>query len=181
MTDVKPRIPPLVGSPLRFGLIGGVVGFALILVLYFIGTHPFLIPVFMDFRILLLSVFFVFCLKELRDYYWGGFLYFWQAMIACFIVVITYAVIASGLILLFGVLVPQFVATYVAQFTEKARQFPPDVIERIGKEAFERSLATLPGTSSFDLALLYFGQCFIIGLFISIIISVILRRQPQNV
>jgi hypothetical protein len=181
MSEATPRIPPLVGSPLRFGLIGGVIGFALILVLYFIGTHPFLILVFLDFRIVLFSVFLVFCLKELRDFYWGGILYFWQAMVASFILVTTYAVLASGLILLFGLLVPQFVSNYVAQFLERAHQFPPDVIERIGKEAFEKSLATLPTTSSFDLALLYFGQCFIIGLFISIIISVILRRQPQNI
>jgi hypothetical protein len=75
---------------------------------------------------------------------------------------------------------PEFVSDYVAQFLEQAKAFPPEVIERIGKEVFERNLATLPETTAFDLAFLYFYQCFVISLFISIIISVILRRQPQT-
>ena len=179
MTDFFSRIPPLVRSPLRFGIIGGVIGFGLIWVLYLIGTHPFLVPVFLDFRVVLLSVFLAFSLKELRDFYFAGILYFWQGMVASFILVATFAIIVSGLIVTFASYVPRFVSSYVDQFTEQARQFPPDVIERIGKEAFERNLATLPSTTPFDLALLYFWQCFIIGFFVSIIISVILRRQPQ--
>lgn len=173
------RIPVLVRSPLRFGFIAGVLGFGLVVVLYFIGTHPFLIPVFMDFRIALLAVFLVFSLKELRDYYFKGVLYFWQGMIASFILTAVFAFIASGLIVAFGTFVPQFVTSYVDQFLASAKDFPPEVIERIGKETFEKNLATLPSTTAFDLALLYFWQCFVIGFFISIIISVILRRQPQ--
>jgi len=173
------RIPVLVRGPLRFGFIAGVLGFGLVVVLYFIGTHPFLIPVFLDFRVVLLAVFIVFSLKELRDYYFKGILYFWQGMIASFVLTIVFAVTASGLIVAFGTFVPEFVSHYVDQFLAQAKEFPPEVIERIGKEAFERNLATLPSTTAFDLALLYFWQCFVISFFISIIISVILRRQPQ--
>jgi hypothetical protein len=180
MADPAPRIPPLVRSPLRFGLIGGVVGFGLIVALFYMGSHPLLVPVFLDFRIVLFGVFLFFSLRELRDYYFGGILYFWQGMVAGFILIITFAIIASGLMVAFGSLESRFVSTYIEQFTEQARQFPPEVIDRIGREAFERNLATLPGTSPFDLALLYFWQCFVIGFFISIIISVILRRQPVN-
>jgi hypothetical protein len=180
MADRGNRIPPLVGSPLRFGSIGGVVGFGLIVALYYMGTHPFLIPVYLDFRIVLFSVFLLFSLKELRDYYFAGRLYFWQGMVASFLLITVFAVIASGLMIAFAAWEPKFVSNYVEQFTEQARQFPPEVIDRIGKEQFEQNLATLPDTSPSDLALLYFWQCWIIGFFISIIISVILRRQPQN-
>jgi hypothetical protein len=180
MTDLLSRIPPLVRSPLRFGLIGGVIGFGLILVLYYIGRHPLLVPVFLDFRIVLFSVFLIFSLKELRDFYFGGILYFWQGMVASFILTAVFAVVVSGLIATFASYVPLFVSTYVDQFLEQARQFPPEIIERIGKDAFEKNLAALPSTSPLDLALLYFWQCFVIGFFISIIISVILRRQPRT-
>jgi hypothetical protein len=180
MADFASRIPPLARSPLRFGLIGGIVGFGLIVAMFYMGSHPFLIPVFLDFRIVLFAVFLFFSLKELRDYYFGGVLYFWQGMVCGFLLIITFAVVASGLMIAFGSLEPKFVSTYIEKFTEQARQLPPEVIEKIGREAFERNLATLPATSPFDLALLYFWQCFIIGFFISIIISVILRRQPQN-
>lgn len=180
MPEFMDRIPALVRSPLRFGFIGGVLGFGLVVILYFIGSHPFLIPVFLDFRIILLVILLIFSLKELRDFYFKGVLYFWQAMVASFILTAVFAITASGLIIVFGSFVPRFVSSYVEQFLAQAREFPPEVIERIGREVFERNLETLPSTTPFDLALLYFGQCFVIGFFVSIIISVILRRQPQN-
>src|SRR6187549_279590 len=156
MAESGSRIPPIVRSSLRFGLIGGAVGFGLIVALYYMGTHPFLIPVYLDFRLVLFAVFLIFCQKELRDYYQGGVMQFWQGMIASFILIIVFAIISSGLMVAFGSLEPRFVSSYVEQFTEQARQFPPEVIERIGKDAFERNLATLPNTTPFDLALLYF-------------------------
>src|SRR5258708_3429199 len=89
------RIPPLVRVPLRYGLIGGVLGFVLLIILYYIDRHPFLIPVFFDFRVALFAVFLFFTLKELRDYFFGGLLFFWQGMIASGLFVIIFAIIAS--------------------------------------------------------------------------------------
>jgi hypothetical protein len=179
MSNFIERIPPLVRGPLRFGLIGGVLGSGFVVVLFYVGTHPFLVPVFLDFRIILFIVLIVYCLKELRDYYYKGLLYFWQGMIASLILTVTFAVVAFGLFILFGELVPEFVTRYVEQAIAQVRAMPPDVIQQIGKETFDRSLATLPTTTAFDLALLYLLQSFGISFFISIILSVILRRQPQ--
>ena len=180
MSSFIERIPPLVRSPLRFGLIGGVLGSGFVVVLFYVGTHPFLVPVFLDFRIILFIVLIIYSLKELRDYYYKGLLYFWQGMIASLMLTATFAVVAFGLLILFGALVPEFVTGYVEQALAQLRTVPPEAIEQIGRETFERSLATLPSTTAFDLALLYLLQSFGISFFISIIISVILRRQPQN-
>jgi hypothetical protein len=179
MSNFIEGIPPLVRSPLRFGLIGGVLGSAFVIVLFYVGTHPFLVPVFMDFRLILFIVLIIYSLKELRDYYYKGLLYFWQGMIASLILTATFAIVASGLLWLFGELVPDFVTSYVDKAIAQVRAMPPEVIEKIGKERFDLSLAALPSTTAFDLALLYFLQSFGISFFISIIISVILRRQPQ--
>lgn len=173
------KIPPLVRVPLRYGLIGGVLGFVLIIILYYLNRHPFLIPVFFDFRVVFFGVFFFFSLKELRTYYFEGLLFFWQGIAACFVFLVVFATIASSLIWAFAALVPDFVSQYITLFLEQARTFPPEVIEQIGKDAYERNLAALQTTNAFNMAALYFWQCFVIGFFVSIIISVILRRQPK--
>lgn len=180
MLEFLNGVPVLIRVPARYGLIAGVLGFALIVVLYYIDRHPFLIPVFFDFRVALFGIFTFFVLKELRDYHFGGLLFFWQGLAACGSFVITFAVIASLLIWIFGLNVPGFVIQYVELATNQLKTFPQETIDQIGRDVYERNLAQLPGTKAFDLAALYFVQCFGIGLFISIIISVILRRQPVN-
>jgi hypothetical protein len=179
MPDVS-NWPAYVRVTLRYGAVGGVVGFVLLLILYYLGKHPFLVPVFFDFRIILFGILLFFSLREVRDYFSKGILSFWEGMMGSFVFVSTYALVASLLIWLFTSLEPAFVARYISLFEEQARNFPPEVIERIGKEVYERNLEALFATNGFDLAVLYFGQSLIIGLFLSIIISVILRRQPKT-
>lgn len=173
------RIPPIIRLPKFYGFIGGVLGFVLLIILYYIDRHPFLVPVFFDFRVLLFGIFLYFILKELRDYYFGGLLFFWQAMIACFLFVITFGVVSSLLIWIFALNVPDFVIQYVELATNQLKTFPKETIDQIGKDVYDKNMAMLPTTKGSDLALLYFIQCFGIGLFVSIILSVILRRQPQ--
>ncbi|HMJ70093.1 MAG TPA: DUF4199 domain-containing protein [Cyclobacteriaceae bacterium] len=180
MFDFLNRIPALVRVPTRYGFIGGILGFVLLIILYYIDRHPFLIPVFFDFRVALFAVFMYFILKELRDYYYGGILFFWQGLAACGLFLITFAFVTGLLIWIFAINVPDFVIQYVELATNQIKTFPKENIEQIGRDVYERNLALLPTTSAFDLAALYFVQCFGIGLFISIILSVLLRRQPKN-
>ena len=164
----------------RNGLIAGVLGFSLLLALYYIGKHPFLFPIFFDFRFILLSVFIVMTLKEFRDDYQEGILYFGQAMISAFLFTLVFALVASLLIWAFCFVVPEFLSNYIVTATEQLKSIQPAIIEQLGKDAFERNLNKLPATNGSDLAIDYFGKTFIISLFISIIISVILRRQPKT-
>lgn len=174
------RIPPLVRVPLRFGLIGGVLGFILVIILYYIGRHPLLVIFLFDFRVALFGIFMYFTLKELRDYHYNGILYFWQGMGACGIFVITFGLVASLLIWIFAINVPAFVAEYVELATNQLKTYPPETIKQIGKEFYEQGIAAVKATTPYDLAKLYFRNGILIGFFISIILSVILRRQPQN-
>jgi len=181
MSELINRIPPLVRVPLRYGLIGGALGFVIVIILYYIGRHPFLIiPVF-DFRVALFGVFIFFVLKELRDYYFGGFLFFGQGMAASAIFVITFSVLASLLTWIFAINVPHFVIQYVELATNQIKTYPKETIEQIGKDVYDQALVDLKSTTAFGLARLYFRQGIIIGFFISLILSVILRRQPANI
>ncbi|HYI78265.1 MAG TPA: DUF4199 domain-containing protein [Chryseolinea sp.] len=164
----------------RYGAAAGILAFILLLVMYYVGRHPLLTSPFLDFRILLFGIFIFFTLKELRDYYHGGILYFWQAMAGGWIVILIATIATSILLWLFGIWDKNFVDSYIAQAVTYLRSFPQKDIDRIGKEIYERNLNALPATNIFDLIQTYFMQGIVIGFFVNIILSVILRRQPKT-
>jgi hypothetical protein len=171
---------PVVKVAVRYGFLAGITGWILLLVLYYIGRHPVMIPVYMDFRIILFVVFIFFSLREIRDYYQNGILYFSQGILASFLFTACYGVLASFLLFIFMHFEPDFLADYIRLSIETVKSLPAATIEKIGKDAYNRNLELLPHTDISDLTLLYFFQSFLISLFISIILSVILRRQPKT-
>jgi Protein of unknown function (DUF4199) len=164
----------------RYGVAAGILAFILLLVMYYLGPHPLLTSPFLDFRILLFGIFIFFTLKEFRDYYHEGILYFWQAMLGGWTVVLVATIVTSILLWLFGRWDSAFIDSYIAQVTVYLKSFPKEDIDRIGKEIYDRNLNALPATNIFDLIQTYFMQGIAIGFFVNIILSVILRRQPKN-
>ena len=133
-----------------------------------------------DFRIILFSVMIVVTLKEFRDYYRQGILFFWQGMVMSLLFTVIFSLIASSLLWAFGHWKPEFVTQFVTLYKEQVRASPPpQIIDQIGKKAFEQNLKALDATTAGDVAWLYAKQSFMISFFVSIIISVILRRQPN--
>lgn len=163
----------------RYGAVGGLLAFALVLVMFYTGPHPLLTSPFLDFRILLFGIFIFFTLKEFRDYHQSGILYFWQAMLGGLMVILMASVITSLLLTTFGTIKNEFVIAYIDQATAYIKSFQKEDIERIGRQVYERNLEALPATNIFDLAQTYFIQGMFIGFFVNIILSVILRRQPK--
>lgn len=160
----------------RYGLVAGALALILFVTMFYIGHHPLLIAPYLDFRVLLFGVFIFFALREYRDYYQNGLLYFWQGLIGSFVVVLLSSVIAAFGLLVFGKLESSFVSSYIAGFTAYLQTYSAEDIERLGKEIYERNLAELPSTNVGALAITYFAQGMIIGFFVSIILSVILRK-----
>lgn len=171
---------PLVHVPLKYGAIASVIGILGVVGLYYMGRHPLMIVIYMDFRIILLAVFLFFSLRELRDLYQDGILYMHQAMIGSLIFVVTYGLMVSLAMYAFGSAVPDFREDYVKEGVAMLKSMPKESIEQIGKDTYERNLLQLPATNVYELSVIYFRQSVIIGLFISIILSVVLRRQPKN-
>ena len=170
----------LVRISLKYGVIAGVIGSILLVGLYYMDRHPFLIPVFLDFRIILFSVFIYFTFKEIRDFHQGGIFYFWQGIFSSFILTTCFAILTSLLIVVFIRIDPAFLSAYISLSIEQLKSLPPELIENIGKDVYNRNLGLLPDTNGSDLAKLYFWQSFMISLFISIILSVILRTQLKS-
>lgn len=165
---------------IRWGAIASIMAFSLILTMFYFGRHPLMVAPFMDFRIFLYGIFIFFSLREFRDYQQEGVLHFWQGMAGSFILVTVAGFLSALLFWIFGTLETDFVPSYVRQMTEYLKNFPEEDIQRIGKEAFESNLNSLPSTNMAQLASTYLAQSFVIGLFVSIILSVILRKQPKT-
>lgn len=163
----------------RWGAVAGVLTAVLMVILFYAGRHPFLIAPYLDFRILLFGVFIFFALREFRDLHYGGVLYFWQGLIGSFVVVFMACALGGVGLYIFGKVEPEFVSRYVVEMTAYIKSIPPDRVEQIGKEVYERNLKLLPATNIGALVMTYFIQGMIIGFFISIVLSVILRRQPK--
>ena len=170
---------PLFRVPLRYGLVGGVIGSIVIAALYFMDRHPFLLPVIFDFRIILFAVFIFFSLKELRDYYLQGVLFFWQGMIGSYVFLTTSALIGSVFTWCFARWNSNFLPSYITKLQAQIISYKEEIITTVGAEAYNQQLTRLPLTSPLDLAGDYFLKSMIIGLFLAIIITVILRKQPK--
>ena len=163
----------------RNGAIAAAVSISLLIVMYYMGRHPLMVSPFRDFRILLFGVFIFFSLREFRDVHQEGTLYFWQGMMGSFVMVMVTATLAAILLLMFCSFESAFIPSYIEAATAYFKTFPKEDIDRIGKEVYERNLEQLPSTNSKQVAGLYFAQSIMIGLFVSIILSVILRKQPK--
>jgi hypothetical protein len=173
-------ISPLLRVPFRYGLLGGVIGSIVIAVLFFSGQHPFLLPVIFDFRIIVFAVFIFFSLREVRDYHLRGVLFFWQGIVGSYVVIFTSALVGS----LFTLSLGEWSSTFLSSYVEKERQemmnYKDQIISSVGADAYNQQLNKLPLTSSWDLASDYFLKSIIIGLFLAILISVFVRKQPKT-
>jgi hypothetical protein len=170
---------PLFKIPFRFGLIGGVIGCVVIATLYYMGRHPFLLPVVFDFRIIMFSVFIFMALKEVRDFHQKGNLFFWEGMMGSYVFIVTSAVMGSVFTWCIAKWDANFLSSYILRLQEQMTSFQKQIVESVGAEAYQQQMAKLPSTTAFDLAGDYFLKSLIIGLFLTIIISVILRKQTQ--
>ncbi|MBX7125695.1 MAG: DUF4199 domain-containing protein [Cyclobacteriaceae bacterium] len=170
---------PLVRIAVRYGAIAGILALAFVIAAYYAGTSPFFIPPYLDLRVLLIALLGFMTLKEVRDYHYNGILYFWQGLIACFILVTTLAVVSGCGIQLFGRWEEQFIPQYVQQATERINGLPPEAVQELGQTAIDEARRSLASLTVDRMAFKYASQTYILGLFISIIISVILRKQPN--
>ena len=110
-------IKKLLRISVRYGTVGGILAFVLLIIMFYLGRHPLITSPFLDFRVLLFGIFIFFTLKEFRDYEQDGVLYFPQAMIGGLVVIMIMTTITSIMLQIFGTVEKDFVATYIDQVT----------------------------------------------------------------
>ncbi len=165
----------LVAVPLKYGMIGGVVVILLFLIFYFMNLDPLVNIKMVD--IFILTVFILFALKEFRDRYNDRQLHFWQGMTGGVINYLTIAVISAIFILIMTVIIdPEMTTKYIESRIALLHENKQTLIDTMDEQTYIDTVAGVKGTTGFDLALDDFLKKSIIGLFLTIIISVILRK-----
>jgi hypothetical protein len=171
---------PLIGISLRNGTIAGILAGGLLIILYFIGPHPMLILPYADFRILLFGIFIFFTLKEFRNNHQDGVLSFGQGMVGSFIFVTVAGTVGAMVVLIYSKINTEFVSDFIKQALESVRTFSENAsLTEAEKNRIHVMMEGLPATNGKSLAGQHFVQSLMIGFFVSIILSVILRKQPK--
>lgn len=174
------NLNPIYKVSLKFSAIGALFTILLFLILYYSGQHPLLIPAILDFRIILFPIILVFGIREYRERYNHGILQFWQGLSISFLCILNISLSIALFILLFGGLFEtSFVNEYIQQSIQNINEAKEILIGSIGQEAVQKSLELLPTTTISDLAIDYFLKSLPYGIFLTIIISLILRRKPN--
>jgi Protein of unknown function (DUF4199) len=173
------RIPPLVRIPFLYGVLGGGLSLAFAISFYYFGKHPFWIFPMFDIRVFVIAIFLFVSLKEVRDYFFDGVLYFWQGLGGSLVYLFSMAFFSTMGLIIFMAYQPNFLADYISQGLDQLKNLSPNSIKEIGQPAIDELLKTLPNYTTQEMASKYASQTLIIGTFITIIMSVILRRQPK--
>lgn len=165
----------LVAIPFRYGIIGGGIVIILFLVFYFLDLDPLVNIKLVD--VLILAIFIFFALKEFRDGYNNRELHFWQGMTGGLINYVTIAIISAIFILVMTVIIdPELTTKYIEGRIALLNENRQTLVETMDEETFEEAISGVMGTNAIDLALDDFLKKSIIGLFLTIIIAVILRK-----
>ena len=86
----------------------------------------------------------------------------------------------SLFILVFGTVIEKgFVNEFITESIRNIESTREQLLESIGKETLDKTLELLPTTTIAHLAIDYFIKSLPYGIFLTIIISLILRKKPN--
>jgi hypothetical protein len=173
---MKPIKNVLLGVPLKYGLIGGCLVIGLILFLYLMDKNPLSNARYSDLFVLL--VFILFAVREFRDVHNNKVLHFWQGLSVGVITALTIAVMSSICIVVICLADRELLPAFVSEKIEFVNQNKTSLIETIDERAYSDTIRGLKETTITDMALDDFLKKTLIGLILSIIISVIFRKKP---
>ena len=173
MNKIRPYGQPAV----KYGLIGGALIVLLYIILVFFKINPLVATKKLDYGFIILPVFIFFSIKEYRDFRNEGKLRFWQGLLVGFLTLLVLS-FASALVVwsflsLFG---DDFLRQYIVDRTILLEEYKPMIVESASEEVYERTYADLQNVTPWILAFDDMIKKIFAGLFITLIISVILRR-----
>lgn len=164
---------------IKYGLIGSIITIIPFVILHYTVGAPtakgsgFLIDG------VLLFIFLFFGLKDFRDNYNQKILHFWQGMT---IGVVTYLLMALGYGLFVWLFIDwqgdSYISEHISASASQMKATAESYPDTISKEKLAEGLAQLKNVTAFDLGQKAFlGEIFL-GLFLTPLISMILRKKP---
>jgi hypothetical protein len=162
---------------LKFGLTGGLIQFLSFLLFYYLGFRPLLNLNTLILDIILIFIFVFFGTKDFKTRFNSGELRFWQGMSVGFVAYMTLSLLSA--ILLYSYLEfiePKVIAEYIEQTRVYLENSEIRTEELITPEEFKKNLDELEKTSAKILAISAFWKKVFIGLLVTPVSSIILRK-----
>ena len=166
-------------TSLKYALLSGVFMVLIYHLSFKIGVNPQVDPGHMVFDTVLIGLFIFFGIKEYKDRFNKGILFFWQGMTIGFYI---YS-IATIFFILGQVLYYNFSADAVINYKEAAtnllenqKQF---YIDKLGVQVYREQVKAIEERTVTGLLLDELGKKLLAGFFITPVISIILRKQPN--
>ena len=170
---------PLYKVPLKFGAFGALIVLIMFFLLFLTGENPLTEMGMFDFFVI--PIFLFFAIKEFRDTYNGRLIEFWQGMTVGFVTYTSLALITTLVLFVFLQAVDsEIFDNYVISKVEEVTNAKEKTIEQLGEVAYSEALAKVKTTSRSDLILDYLLKKLIVGLMLTIMIAVIMRRKPKE-
>lgn len=160
----------------KYGLFSGVMSIFILWVFVWLGQNPLYEMNFLVLEVILLGIFVLFAIKEFKDRHGMGELRFWQGMSTGFVVYLTTAIVFTPGLWLFLTIEPQVVAEYIQMSYQYQVDNEEMQVERMGRELYEKGLKELKSVRNQDLLLSGFLKKLFLGMFITPLISLILRK-----
>ena len=169
---------PLYLVPFKYGLVGAILNILSLLVLFYLGRHPLLLNPLLDARLPLYALFIFVGLKVFKDDKNDGILHFWQGMTIGMLLYILMAILSGTFIFIFSEIeTTNFLVEYIRIATGQLVANKEAFIESIGDQTYIDTLAQLPKTRSIHLAADYLLKSMPIGLFLTLLLSVLMRNK----
>ena len=173
------RMHPIIAVGLRYGLVSGALSVILFFVVMLFDENPLIVTKWFDYLLTLGFVFFG--VREFRLYYNGGALQFWQGASVGFTLYVSSAA-------LFALIIGTYLATagqdwvtdYVADRSALVQENQANFTEELGATTYQQVLAEVQATTTIDIVLDDFYRKLMIGVFVTLIVAMVQRRQPAK-
>ncbi len=160
-----------------YGIASGVFLIIIFYLSFRFGTNPFIDFKHLFVDAIIFSLFITFaCLEFKRSQ--GGVLHFWQGMSIGFFV---YAIASLVFMIFLGLYFnfePELLDNYVSEALKFLEQRSDSYIEEFGEDQYESQVQTIQSITARDLTNTASIKKLIAGLFVTPVISIILRKQP---
>ncbi|MEQ6122030.1 DUF4199 domain-containing protein [Reichenbachiella sp. MALMAid0571] len=168
---------PLITIPAKFGAFGAIMVVVMFLVFYLSGSNPLMEMGMFDFFII--PIFLFFGIKEYKDNYNHRLLEFWQGMTAGFVVYFTLACLTSIFIFAFlNLSDPSIMENYTADRLSILEEKKEAIIKEMGEATFIESQKEVQNITIGDLIFDNFLKKTFVGLLLTIMIAVIMKKKP---
>lgn len=173
------RKPMIFKSTYKYALLAGVFMVVIYHLSFWLGVNPQIDLGHLLFDLLLIGLFVFFAAKDFKTYKNGGVLHFWQGMTIGFIIYILGSVVFFGAQIFYYTFDVDAVINYQEAATKFLEERSDLFIEKFGEEAYNVQLAEIGKVTKWDLIKESTYKKLIAGIFITPVISIILRKQPK--